>query len=326
MDSNPEGNASLESSFHDDLVNDQKLPSHLLNMSTGEDRDLVVETLEACLKLAFNQKTFAEVSVIRLQKELDDAKARIRKLVYAVRVRTSRAKQFEKSLSVAKTDQEALQNQLRLCQQQVKEAVEKNDKLQNFYTESLKVKNDKIKALEKDNQVLQRNQILPSFYSRLPLESSNISSEYSFDDIFVQPSSMVLPPCRVFTSRSATPVKSYDNFDWESYCRGLKIAQHGMNKMVENYDKLQESYTKSLREKNEKIKQMEEWHKTQRSKDGETRHGTKNVPKYRTHSRSNSYDFSELYTHWTTLPIPEVCNTILTVLCHVSISGVYIDL
>lgn len=315
MASKPGWNESVENGLYD-VVNEEMSPSYSLNMSTGEDQDLALGTLEACLKLALNQKSASEVNVVRLQRELDDAKARLKILEHAIRVRTSKANQFAKSLSASKTDQETLQNQLELSQQQLNETVEKNSKLQKLYTESLKEKNNKIKELEKDNKGLQHNQASPLFYSRSPLGAS-ISSVYSSkDDIFVRPLTKVnaAPPAtsRVFTSRSGVPAKSSQHFDLDPCFGGLKIAQQEVDKMAGDYDKLQQSYTESLREKNEKIKQLEEWFKTLKSRMYSSRMGsgvTTNAIKNRAYTKSNSVNLSDLYTCRTPSPtdtVPEV--------------------
>lgn len=261
MASKPDGNPSIKNGLRD-RVNRQKMSPSQSDMSTEEDKDLVSATLEACLKLALNKKSASEENAGHLQRELDNAKERIKKLEHVVRARTSKVKQFAKSLSTAESDREGLRNELKLSQQQLNRAMEKNSKLQGLYTGSLKVKNDRVKELEKENQVLRSSRASSPSYSRLPLESSNVSSVYSSrENIFVRQSSIAsLDPhtSTVFTSGSITPAESSEQFDWDPYFGGLKVSQLEVEEMVEDYEKLQQSYTESLRVKNERIKQLEE--------------------------------------------------------------------
>lgn len=267
MANKPDGNAKMENGLHD-LLNEEMLPCHL---STDDDNDLVSSTLETCLKLALSQKSASEENIVRLQRELTEANVRMKKLEHVIRVRTGKAKHFAKSLAAAETERESLRNELKLSQQEKNEAVVTNGKLQELFTESLKTKNNRIKELEKENQALRSSRVSSPFHSGLPLESSNASPVYSSrEDIFVRPSSMAseeLPGHNIFTSGSITPDEStMENFEWDPYFGGLKISQHEVVEMVDDYSKLQQSYTESLRAKNEKIKQLEGKFETLRSR------------------------------------------------------------
>ena len=238
-----------------ELANEVGFPGRI---SADKEKDLLSGTLEACLKLLLKQKSAADDSVVRLREELAMAKERMKKLEQAVRGRGSKAKLLARKLSEAEKERVSLLGELKLCHQQLKEDLEKKEKLQNLYTESLKTKNSQIKVLEKENQALRQARARrvspessgdPSDVSPAQSSRENLLASKASDEVDVNPSEQ---------SVSTGFAASQENSNWDPYFGGIMVSQDDVDEMVDDFDLLQLSFTEALRAKNERIQQLEE--------------------------------------------------------------------
>ena len=242
----------IENEF-EELVSGVGMPKQIKEIPDDE-KDLVSGTLEACLKVLLKKKSAAEDSASMLQKELDVAKEKIKKLEQAVHRRGIKGKQLVKKLTETEKEKSSLLTELKSCHQQIKEELEKRQKLQNLYTESLKTKNSQIQILEKENSALRQARKF------LGEDSSDISLGQTFNESFPPPlNKKDVHASGVYVNVEEEEMEdSQDNIDWDPYFGGVKVSQDDAEGMIENYDMLQHSYTEALKAKNERIKQLEE--------------------------------------------------------------------
>ncbi len=221
----------------------------LLTSKEEDEKDLLSGTLEACLKVLLQQKSATEDKLVTSQEELALVKERVKKLEHAVKGRGAKAKEFAKKLSEITKEKASLLVELKLCHEQLKEELEKKLKLQTMYTESLKLKNFRIKELETENEALKQSR-----------KASAMAGENQTDDGSVFHSSQ--DHKNVTDTKPSFHSDSFESSDqenpiWDPFFGGVKVSQDNLDGMVDNYDMLQLSYTEALRAKNDRIKQLE---------------------------------------------------------------------
>jgi len=249
----------IENKF-DELVSDVGMLKQTKE-TPDDEKDLVAGTLEACLKVLLRKKTAAEDNAAILQKELDLAKEKIKKLEQAVHRRGVKGKQLTKKLQETEKEKFSLLTELKSCHQQMKEELEKKEKLQNLYTESLRTKNSQIQILEKENNALRQAR---KFFSED--SPGNISVSQTFNERITTLDEVNGHSSKVSVNfEEEESENSQENLDWDPYFGGVKVSEDNAEGMVENFDMLQLSYTEALRAKNERIKQLEEDFKSLKS-------------------------------------------------------------
>lgn len=184
-------------------------PNQSPNMSTKNKTSSDLVTLQACLKLALNEKNFCEDNIIHLQKELDGAQWKIQELESALASSTKEElEKVRKTLTAAEIDRDTYHDELKISQEEVDEMIEKNSKLDNSYAEALEVKNNKIKELEEEIETLKNSR-----YSSISGSSSNMSSPKRSTPVSSPREKIVSPTRQLKDATSSTKPSTKSSVD-----------------------------------------------------------------------------------------------------------------
>lgn len=126
-----------------------------------KNRDHVeILTLQSCLKLAIEEKTTCKECIAILEKELDGTRSKITELEDSVSASVEKAaaeiERLKSSLNAARIERDTFCGELKIVQTEVDELVDKNEKMDKMFTESLRKKNKLIRDLEQEVEMMKK--------------------------------------------------------------------------------------------------------------------------------------------------------------------------